>query len=201
MEKLVKMLLAVVLLGILALSLIGCEPPQEAGYYERLTKAVNTSIDAQQESSRAIVGAIEESQLISAEKLTELEGGLDKVDKYIDVAQAAAKEAARVYEEKRAEDGVLATIEAVRAANLATTPINPYAGIIEAMLGTAAVLATAYGVKKRSELGQAVNDKVIVDKKLKAHERGTEAFMRESDSGVAQELFDIIGTEREKLGV
>ncbi|MHC4122899.1 MAG: hypothetical protein ACYSSI_04935 [Planctomycetota bacterium] len=185
----------VVLAGLLFAG--GCDPAAqkaEQGFYENLTEAVNSGIDAQQKATSDIIVALKDSQALPQEKLTKIEAKINEVDSVIDVVQTAAEEAARVYEEKRQEDKVLAAIEALQAGNTASAPINPYSPLISAILGVAAAAAGGYSQIKRKELS-------TVSKKYEAHKRGAEAIMRESSAEDARKIYDTIGQEREKLGL
>ena len=185
-----KVVVVAVILAILA----GCQSAPEAGYYEKLTAVVNESVDAQQESTREIVEAIKVSALVDEDSLAKIENQLDKVDVYVDTAQEAAKEAARVYEEKRSESKIIAAIEGARAANVVSTPVNPYAPLIEAVLGVAAVVAGGFAYKKQKDL-------TLVGKKYKAHKRGVERILCEDDVVKADVIYEVISEERKKLGI
>lgn len=188
-----KKIVSVVVMLMLCL-IAGCNSAAEQGYYEKMTDVLNESVDAQQVATKEIVLAISESNLVDAEKLEKLEGVVSKVDEYVDTAQSAVAEAARVWEEKRAENQIVATIEAVRAANAASSTVNPYAPIIDGVLGLAVVIAGGYGIKKSKDLSTTA-------KKYEAHKRGTEAVMRASTDENAEKLYNAIGGERKKLGI
>ena len=175
--------------------LTGCSGEQtaEAGYFEQLADTVNQSVEAQQEATQLIVAALDESKLLEAEKIGEISDAVAKVDKYVDIAQRAATEAAKVYEEKRAEDPTGAIVEAFRKANAISTPVNPYAPMIDAGL----VLATAIGAViagvKQKQLTTAT-------KKYQAHKTGVESYIR-SGSDQGGKLYDAIGEKRAGLGI
>lgn len=184
----------VIVLVVVLLAVSGCGSMQQAGYFERLTQAVNSSVDAQQTATQQIVEAIKESEALPAATLANIEAKIETANEYVDIAQIAAAEAAKVYEEKRAEDPVGATIEAMRKANVVSAPVNPYAPLIEGGLAIAAIVAGGYGAIKRKELS-------TISKKYDAHKQGTEAVMRSSDPAKAQQLYDEIGKARKELKV
>ena len=88
----------------------------------------------------------------------------------------------------------MAAIESARAANAVSAPVNPYAPVIEGVLGLAAIVAGGYGLKQHK-------DKTLVAKKYTAHKRGVEALMRDSKAEDAKIIYDAIGEERKKVGL
>ncbi len=182
-----KMLILVVLL----LGAAGCQQEQAAGFYKTLTETINTSVNAQQEATHKIIAAIDESKIADMTEVREYTG---KLDEYIDLAQIAATEAAKVYEEQQAEDKIAAAIEAARKANIITSPLNPYAPVIEAVLGIAAIVTGTIAYKKNKALS-------TVSTKYEAHKRGVEATMRSATPEDARELYYTIGAERNKLSI
>ena len=69
-----KMLITI--LSVLLLGVAGCQQEQ-AGYYESLASAINTSVNAQQESTHRIIEAIDESKIAD---MTGVKEYTDKVD-------------------------------------------------------------------------------------------------------------------------
>ena len=166
----------------------------EQGYFEKLTQAVNVGIDAQQTSNRAVIDAVRASGTVSHGKLDEITEKVVKIDEYVDIAQAAATEAAIAYEEKRAEDPVMAIIEAATKANEISAGINPYSSLIDIGLAMAAALAVAYAGMKNKQLSK-------VSKKYKIHKEVVNQIIVDSEPEKAQELYDKIGIKREEAGL
>ena len=185
------------LVGLLVL-IAGCTVPEETAYYETLTETVNAGIDAQQVSTDEIIAAVEESKLVSAEKLEKVKAVVTAVNDKTDVLQSAALEAAKVYDEKAGADPVGAAIEALQTANDASAPINPYAGLIGAVLGLAGAV---YGVKKRADLKIADEVGAELGAKYTAHKRAAAKIMREGTVEEADKMYETIGTERKALGL
>lgn len=186
----------ILLINLVLVFLTGCTALQQddTGYYERLTTAINSSIDAQQQATGKIIESLRESNTISAEKLGKIEAQIVKADEYVDVAQLAAAEAAKVYEEKQGEDKTIALIEAARRANEVSAPVNPYAPLIEGGLAIATALAGGYGILKKKEA-------TTVGKKYDAHKKAAEKLMREGSTDEAKKIYDTIGAERAKVAI
>ena len=174
----------------------GCDQArqQQPGQYEKLAAVINELVDGQQKSNADILVALKESDLIADAKMEKLETKVASTDEIVDVAQIAAAEAARVYDEKASEGKIIAAIEAARAANTASAAVNPYAPLIDAGLGIAAIIAGAYGYKEHKE-------KVKTGKKYTAHKRAAEKLMRETSIADATKIYDAIGAERKKIGI
>jgi hypothetical protein len=97
--------------------------------------------------------------------------------------------------------GLFTLIESAQAANAATAPWNPYAGLIAAAL---TILSTVLGISLRKKSAQAS----AVALKYQAHKQGVEKTMKEvslsSDPEVNKvevALYDAIGAARSALGV
>lgn len=175
--------------------LAGCSGEQAAqqGYFEQLADTVNESVEAQQAATQLIVAALDESKLLEGEKVEEISAAVEKIDKYVDIAQRAAAEAAKVYEEKRAEDPTGAIVEAIWTANAISAPVNPYAPMIDAGLVLAtAIGAVIAGVKQRQL--------TATTKKYQAHKSGVESFAR-SGGDQGGKLYAAIGEKRAAAGI
>ena len=86
------------------------------------------------------------------------------------------------------------SIGIARKANAASSPLNPYAGLIEIGLGLVTVIASGgYAIKSRQF--------VKADKKYTAHKRVLEAKMRELPQSASDGLYAEVGKERKKLGL
>ena len=87
-----------------------------------------------------------------------------------------------------------ASLDAVRAANAASAPLNPWALPLEGILGTVSLVIGAYAAStKRNQMATA--------KKYEAHKRGVEAVMRDSQPDQADIIYEAIGDQRKKLGI
>jgi hypothetical protein len=86
----------------------------------------------------------------------------------------------------------MAGIDIARKVNIASAPVNPYFGIIEAGLGATVLLAGGYAAMKRK-------DAIVANTKYQAHKQGTQAFMNKNSG--ASELYDEIGKARAGKGI
>jgi hypothetical protein len=166
----------VVLVVVVGSLLVGCELPEEKGYYQKLTEVVVVSGEKQIEVLREVIAVVKESGLADEKKMGEIEEKIEKYGEKFDIGKEVLLASAKKYDEMREEDKTLAIIEAAMAGNTASAPINPYASII------GGVLAIVYALKKKkeaSENGSAVKEIV----------RGVEKFMSVDDlKGAAKEL-------------
>ncbi len=141
----------------------GCNQLEERGAYRSLAETVNRSVEAQQSATHEILAAMKDNENLPVEAIEGLERKVDAMNKYVDVAQTAATEAARVYEEKREEDPIAAAVEALRKANEISAPVNPYAPLIEGGLAIATAVAGLFGAnqfKKRRTAETAMKETV-----------------------------------------
>jgi len=191
--------LKVLLLIAIMLTIGGCIEQTEQNHYERLTEAVNAGIGVQQESTHKIIETLRESNTISEEKLSKIETQVDKADEYVEIAKTAAMEAAKIYDERQSEDKTIAFIEAAREANRISTPVNPYAPLIDAGLGIAAAIAGGYGLIKRKETNTTNEELTTVNQKYDAHKKAVETLMIESTPEAAKKIYDLVGAERAKI--
>ena len=187
-----KLVIIVVLLAMVS----GCLDLDniEQGYFEKLTKAINVGVAAQQASNQQVIEAVRASGVVSQDKLDEIKEKVGTLDEYVDIAQAAAVEAAIVYEQKRAEDPVMAIIDAVKKANEVSAGINPYSPLIDIGLGMATALAVAYASMKKKQL-------TTVSTKYKIHKEVVNQIIVDSEPEKAQKLYDKIGIKREAAGL
>jgi hypothetical protein len=86
------------------------------------------------------------------------------------------------------------TITKLRTANLASVPVNPYAGLIEIGLGLTTVILGGSYIKKNIDSNKT-------NKKYKAHKQGVVAFMRDSQPATADGLYQEIATARKNNGI
>lgn len=200
-----------ILVIVCGLLVAGCpDPAQQArdNAYVRLVGVVNEQIDGQQEGFGKVIEAVSETGLVTEEKFNELKDFKEKGDNIVDVAQVAATEAARVYEEKQAEGQVLAALEALKAGNAASAPVNPYAPLIDGGLAVAIAIAGGYGALKRKqnnvtevklrEKEEAFN---LVSSKYNAHKKGVAKLMRDRPGREAEKIYNIIGEARKAEGI
>jgi len=88
----------------------------------------------------------------------------------------------------------LDTVAGLRAANVASSPVNPYAPWIEIGLGLATVALGGSYVKKRKDFG-------VVDKKYQAHREVVAKKLRDLSANASADLYAEIGLARQKVGL
>ncbi len=96
--------------------------------------------------------------------------------------------------DKPVNEQIGAVVSAVRTANIATAPLNPYAPVIEGVLGTIALALGVFGYKMSGALK-------AVGLKYEAHKRAVEAEMRSASPQDAEAIYESVGSERKKLGI
>jgi hypothetical protein len=89
---------------------------------------------------------------------------------------------------------IVETLDAVRAANAVSAPVNPWAVPIEGVLGTISLAIATYAATLKRKNS-------VVAKKYEAHKRGVESVMRESDADSAEVIYRKIAEERKKLNI
>lgn len=129
------------------------------------------------------------ADLINAEETKKRNKRIDKIQEVIVAANEAIKEAPTL-------------IEGVIAANQASAPVNPYAGVIDAVLkiiaGTAVVggsAATVKIVRDGREKKELVGDVLAVESKYKATNRANEK-LRMAHPEIAVEHYELVGKEK-----
>jgi hypothetical protein len=88
----------------------------------------------------------------------------------------------------------LETVGKLRDANVASVPVNPYAHWIEIGLGIVTVVLGGSYVKQNKELK-------IKTKKYTAHKVAGERIMRSPEPVSSAEIYNIIGEERNNVGL
>lgn len=119
---------------------------------------------------------------------------IGKINEKIDGYQETLVSAKEVFDEAPS------VIEGVIAANQMTASVNPYAGVIDAVLKViagAGVLSTGVVARKVVKVGK---EKKVLDNKYKAGKRGLER-LRIAHPDMYEESYGLIGEERTKLGV
>lgn len=85
-------------------------------------------------------------------------------------------------------------VKGLRVANAVSSPVNPLALAIDAVLVTVIAGLTRYGRKVKQ-------GSVVTVKKYTAHKRAFAAAMREAKPDVAEALYNSVAEERKKLGL
>lgn len=178
-------ILAVIILMLLA-----------SGCYELIASGdkatITTSVSALMVSVDEFQNVFEEAaaaNLMNAEETKKRNDQIDKIQEVVVAANTAIKESPTL-------------IEGVIKANQASAPVNPYAGVIDAVLkiiagtgvlgGTAAVVKIVKDGKARNGLTQ---DLVVVKDKYKATNRANEK-LRIQHPEIAREHYELVGAER-----
>lgn len=172
-------LLCVVLLCFMA----GCQTPQQENFYENLTAVVSSSVEAQQVATHQIVEAIGEVGVILPDKLAKIQVQLEKVDQYVDLAQAKAIEAAVAYDNEADQIGGW-----LKVGEIVAGVFCPEIALLLAAAGA------GYGTIKSRKL-------TVTDKKYQAHRQAGERIMRSSEPVESNKVYAMIGEERQKLGL
>lgn len=175
--------LIVLMVIILMLMLTGCQMPEQGDYYEKLTGLISESVEAQQAGNHQIVEAIGEVSGIPPDDLAEIHVKLEKIDQYVDMAQEKAMEAAKAYDASDDQIGGW-----LKAGEIVAGIFSPKIALLIAA-GTA-----AWGATNKKKL-------TISDKKYEAHKRAGERIMRSSEPFAPNEVYAMIGEERQKVGL
>jgi hypothetical protein len=173
-----------VLLMLLVIALSGCAtaPP---GYYEQLTKAVNLSIDSNQEATALVIEAVEKAEAIPEAKLDSIAEAVTLATDAIDLIQVAALESAKAYDAKAQTGDKVGGV--LRAAEIVASIFSPEVALLIAAGGV------GYGKYKQSKLA-------VIGPKYKAIKQGVDA-VKLQDPKVASDLYDEIGKARARNGV
>lgn len=181
------LLISIVVLGLL-LPVSGC--------YELIA---TTNKDAITTGMEALMVRVDEFQnvfkeaaaadLIDAEETKKRNEQIDEIQEFVVVANEAIKESPTL-------------IEAAIKTNQVTAPVNPYAGVIDAVLkiiaGTGVVGATGLGVKVIKDVKtrrELVKDKAVVENKYKATNRANEKIRMEHPE-IAKAHYELVGKEK-----
>ncbi len=190
-----KLILIIYLLA--ALILPGCLDqdftPEQMKQIAGIVEPLNAKVDDYQAATSEVMNTLKTRELITEKTVKEIvKAGreIDRVQPQISSIANAIKAA------NLGDDNVANWITLLQAANLGSTPWNPYALPITAALTLA---TTIYGLVKRKEAGEN-------ELKYKAHKQGVEKTMKEmsaSESGKDWEisLYETIGDARAHLGV
>ena len=190
-------------LGVLC-GLIGCNQLStvDPNYVKAVAQEVNdlvVRVDAYQSAATVAIeqlviqGAIDPNK---ASKILSANADVDRLQTTVQQVVAALQKAD--YSDDR---GLLTLIQSAQAANAATAPWNPYAGLIAAAL---TILSTILGITLRKKTAETA----ALALKYQAHKQGVEKTMKEvslaSDPEIAKveiRLWNNIGAARSALGV
>ncbi len=134
------------------------------------------------------------ADLINVEETQKRNESIDKIQKFVVIANEAIKESPTL-------------IEAAIKTNQASSPVNPYAGLIDVVLkiiagtGTAGVIGLGVKTLKDNKTKKEfVKENDLVKRKYTAEKRGLER-LRIENPGSFEKSYEYVGDIRKALGV
>lgn len=216
MDMFKKFSFIVVLITLCIFPATGCsavtgQDMQTAG---SVTQQYVQQVDAYQAAAEQLVTALEKTGIVDSNIVLKIEGIQQKIDTLQPQVQqiAAAVQNADYLPD---DDTAVVLLKAVQAANKASTPWNPYAMPIEAILGLITLLMGIFAAKKKIDAAnseaKAAQEKAAAAEaiaKYQAHKQGVELTMKQasvsSDEAVKAmevQLYKNIGEARASLGI
>jgi hypothetical protein len=186
---------------VLSLMFSGCIPlASDIQNVGRQTLLLSETVDSYQKEVMDIKALVEKDGLISEETANRI----DKLSEEFDRIQPTLEDVATAIKDADYVDGETFrnAIKGLQAANIASSPVNPYAPLIQVLLGLVATVGTGYGIKKRSDANAEAA-------KRKADKEGRELTLREiatmpttlSPEKVKELMYKNIGNARAHNGV
>lgn len=181
-----RFLIAILAMIILLLPTTGCLEMITVEDKIKLTSSMDdlmTQVDGFQDVFAEAAAA----DVINAKETRKRNAKIDEIQDVMIAANEAIKEAPSL-------------IEGVIAANQATAPVNPYAGVIDAvlkMVAAAGIVTTGVSVNK---IKTTTKEKKTVDAKYKAFKHATDEF-RVKHPETAAEHYEMVGKERVSKGI
>jgi len=183
-----KIFIQILIVVVLMLPVSGCYELIATGDKATITTGINAlmvRVDEFQNVFREAAAA----DLINVEETRKRNESIDEIQELVVASNEAIKESPTL-------------IEGIIVANQASAPINPYAGVIDAVLkiiaGSAIVggtAATAKIVKDGGVRKGLTKDLVVTKGKLKATNRANEK-LRMKHPEIAEEHYELVGKER-----
>ena len=163
----------------------GCVIPDAAQIRQFADEAKRLSdrVDDYQVVVNDVKTLLVEDKIISekaAERIDKIGEEIDRVQPNIEAIADSVKNADYVD-----GDDIGNIVKGLQAANAASAPVNPYAPLIDAVLGVVALAAGGFAVKKTRDAGRA---ELVLDKT----KEGISKFEGVSDPAIASKLHDTI---------
>lgn len=143
---------------------------------------------------QVVYGEVAKTNIINVKETRKRNAAIDEIQEMIVSANEAIKESPTL-------------IEGIIKANQVTAPLNPYAGVIDAVLKVivgAGVVGTAgmglKAAKTSKEKKKVENDRDNFDKKYSAFKRASDRFRLKHPES-AEDHFKLVGEERVKVGI
>jgi hypothetical protein len=189
-----KFMLVLVMLVCFMSGCNGAITPDDMKALAGKVDSLASQVDVYQKAAADIAEQVKITGIITPEqqaKVTELQAKIDVIQPQVTAISTAIKNA----EYDPAGDSLKTILTAVRAANAASAPVNPYAGVIEAVLALAALVTGLFAVKKTvdakasDETAQiAAEEAEIAQAKYQAHKQGTELTMKQLSASTVPEV-------------
>lgn len=188
-----KLLIRILVVIVLMLPIAGCFEVMTTENKNKLTAGVDGLITKVDEF-QVVLTEVAKTDLLDAEETQKRNATIDEIQKAVVLANEAIKESPTL-------------IEGVIKANQVTAPVNPYAGIIDAVLKIivgAGVAGTAgmgiKAAKTAKEKKEVEDNNTYLGAKYSAFKKAADLF-RIKHPEVAKDHYAIVGEERAKAGV
>ena len=183
-----KIFIAITIVVALMLPVSGCYELIASGDKAAITTGMDALMIRVDEFQNVFKEAAA-ADLIDVEETKKRNDQIDEIQEFVAIANVAIKESPTL-------------IEAAIKTNQMTAQVNPYAGVIDAVLkiiaGSAVVGGTGAAVKivKDGRARQGlIEDSIVTENKLKATNRANEK-LRMAHPDIAKEHYELVGNER-----
>ena len=173
----------IVIATIMAIWLGGCQMsnvhPDDLRNLANQTEQLSSQIDQLQQQTNATLESLKQNGIVDSNAMAtveKLQSGINAVQEKTVVIADALKNA-----QYSGSDGLTTILEGARAANVASTPFNPYAPMIEIGLGLAAATAAAIAKRNAQKAFEA-------QAKYDAHKQGVELTMKQVSQSTVPEV-------------
>jgi hypothetical protein len=167
--------------------------PGDPDHYQKLTASINKSIDAVGDVGDKVIDALRKYEVVPVEKLDKIEKAIIEASEGVNVLQDASTVAAKAYDEKIQNNDPIGGW--LKVGEIVAGLFCPEAALLLAAVGG------GYGVIKKKETKVIKSDNAVLGKKYTAHKIAGERIMRSPEPLSSDRIYNIIGEERNNVGL